>query len=69
MVRSPHNSSWLLRCADVFVALPRDEKVEKHFRTIRDHESEIKLALKAYVAGQRGYSKLTKSPGNPVSAS
>ena len=49
--------------------LPRDEEVEKHFRTIRDHESEIKLALKAYVAGQRGYSKLTKSPGNPVSAS
>jgi len=36
------------------MALPRDEEVEKHFRTIRDHESEIKLDLKAYVAGQRG---------------
>jgi hypothetical protein len=46
------------------MALPRDEEVEKHFRTIRDHEGDVKLALKAYMAGQGGYTKLTKPPGN-----
>jgi hypothetical protein len=46
------------------VVLPCDAEVEKHFRTIRDHEGDVTLALKAYMAGQGGDTKLTKPPGN-----